>query len=93
MPLVLSLSALDPASIQTPTVDVCAHGECSVAICASSQYISGKSVTGKSDTYSQSIGECGALGIDALGNGSCKTSSEGWAPYRVQRGATSEMLV
>ena len=32
MPLVLSVSALLPASIQTPTVDVCAHGECSVAI-------------------------------------------------------------
>ena len=32
MPLVLSVSALDPASIQTPTVEVCAHGECSVAI-------------------------------------------------------------
>ena len=37
MPLVLSVSALDPASIQTPTVDVCAHGECSVAICNISQ--------------------------------------------------------
>ena len=34
MPLVLSVSARDPASIHTPTVDVCAHGECSVAICA-----------------------------------------------------------
>ena len=33
MPLVLSVSALLPASIQTPTVDVCAQGECSVAIC------------------------------------------------------------
>jgi hypothetical protein len=32
VPLVLSVSALEPASIQTPTVDVCAHGECSVAI-------------------------------------------------------------
>ena len=34
MPLVLSVSALEPASIQTPTVDVWAHGECSVAIYA-----------------------------------------------------------
>ena len=33
VPLVLSVSALEPASIQTPTVEVCAHGECSVAIC------------------------------------------------------------
>lgn len=33
VPLVLSVSARLPASIQTPTVDVCAHGECSVAIC------------------------------------------------------------
>ena len=32
VPLVLSVSALLPASIHTPTVDVCAHGECSVAI-------------------------------------------------------------
>ena len=34
VPLVLSVSARLPASIQTPTVDVWAHGECSVAICA-----------------------------------------------------------
>lgn len=33
VPLVLSVSALLPASIHTPTVDVCAQGECSVAIC------------------------------------------------------------
>ena len=33
VPFVLSVSARLPASIQTPTVDVCAHGECSVAIC------------------------------------------------------------
>lgn len=33
VPLVLSVSARLPASIQTPTVDVWAHGECSVAIC------------------------------------------------------------
>lgn len=33
MPLVFSVSALEPASIQMPTVEVCAHGECSVAIC------------------------------------------------------------
>jgi len=32
VPLVLSVSARLPASIHTPTVDVCAHGECSVAI-------------------------------------------------------------
>lgn len=32
MPLVLSVSAREPASIHTPTVEVCAHGECSVAI-------------------------------------------------------------
>lgn len=32
MPLVLSVSALLPASIHMPTVDVWAHGECSVAI-------------------------------------------------------------
>jgi hypothetical protein len=32
VPFVLSVSALLPASIQTPTVEVCAHGECSVAI-------------------------------------------------------------
>ena len=32
MPLVLSVSALEPASIHMPTVEVCAHGECSVAI-------------------------------------------------------------
>lgn len=32
VPLVLSVSARLPASIQTPTVDVWAHGECSVAI-------------------------------------------------------------
>ena len=37
VPLVLSVSALDPASIQTPTVEVCAHGECSVAICTLNQ--------------------------------------------------------
>jgi hypothetical protein len=34
VPFVLSVSARLPASIQTPTVDVWAHGECSVAICA-----------------------------------------------------------
>lgn len=34
VPLVLSVSAREPASIHTPTVDVWAHGECSVAICA-----------------------------------------------------------
>jgi hypothetical protein len=33
VPLVLSVSARLPASIHTPTVDVCAQGECSVAIC------------------------------------------------------------
>jgi len=33
VPLVLSVSARLPASIHTPTVDVWAHGECSVAIC------------------------------------------------------------
>lgn len=33
VPLVLSVSAREPASIHTPTVDVWAHGECSVAIC------------------------------------------------------------
>lgn len=32
VPFVLSVSALEPASIQTPTVDVWAQGECSVAI-------------------------------------------------------------
>jgi hypothetical protein len=31
VPLVSSVSAREPASIQTPTVDVCAKGECSVA--------------------------------------------------------------
>ena len=31
----MSVSARDPASIHTPTVDVWAHGECSVAIYAS----------------------------------------------------------
>ncbi len=31
VPLVSSVSALDPASIQTPTVEVCAQGEYSVA--------------------------------------------------------------
>ena len=45
MPLVLSVSALDPASIQTPTVEVCAQGECSVAIWRRhkfQQYLSGR---------------------------------------------------
>jgi hypothetical protein len=32
VPFVSSVSALDPASIHIPTVDVCAHGEYSVAI-------------------------------------------------------------
>lgn len=32
VPFVLSVSARDPASIHTPTVEVWAHGECSVAI-------------------------------------------------------------
>lgn len=36
MPFVLSVSARDPASIHTPTVEVCAQGECSVAIYRSS---------------------------------------------------------
>jgi hypothetical protein len=34
VPFVLSVSARLPASIHTPTVEVWAHGECSVAICA-----------------------------------------------------------
>jgi hypothetical protein len=34
VPFVLSVSARLPASIHTPTVDVWAQGECSVAICA-----------------------------------------------------------
>lgn len=34
VPLVSSVSALLPASIHTPTVDVWAQGECSVAIWA-----------------------------------------------------------
>ena len=34
VPLVLLVSAREPASIHTPTVDVWAHGECSVAIYA-----------------------------------------------------------
>lgn len=37
VPFVLSVSAREPASIQMPTVDVCAHGECSVAICMTHQ--------------------------------------------------------
>jgi hypothetical protein len=39
VPFVLSVSARDPASIQTPTVDVCAHGECSVAIYTRQQWL------------------------------------------------------
>lgn len=35
-PFVFSVSALLPASIHTPTVDVCAQGECWVAICGES---------------------------------------------------------
>lgn len=34
VPLVSSVSAREPASIHMPTVDVWAHGECSVATCA-----------------------------------------------------------
>lgn len=40
MPLVLSVSARLPASIHTPTVEVWAHGECSVAICRKNQLLS-----------------------------------------------------
>ena len=40
VPLVVSVSALLPASIHTPTVEVWAHDECSVAICGYNQLLS-----------------------------------------------------
>src|SRR5215468_4641269 len=40
VPLVVSVSARLPASIHTPTVEVWAHGECSVAICSHNQLLS-----------------------------------------------------
>ena len=73
MPLVLSVSALLPASIHTPTVDVCAHGECSVAIYAPLGLIQIE----PHNTYSKSVIKSGTFGIYGLVHGCCKAPRDG----------------
>jgi hypothetical protein len=76
VPLVLSVSAREPASIHTPTVDVCAHGECSVAIYLSSAdaLMAPSSVI----SYRQSIGQCGGFCLHAIFYDGCRESSPQW---------------
>jgi hypothetical protein len=75
VPLVLSVSARDPASIHTPTVDVCAHGECSVAICQLSEAIL---IAPAGFPYRQSIGQCGRLRLHAIFYDGRRESSPQW---------------
>ena len=75
MPLVLSVSALLPASIHTPTVEVWAKGECSVAICHTFSISIGRD-HGELRSYGEAIAEGCRLCVDTMVDGGCK-SSEG----------------
>lgn len=74
MPLVLSVSARLPASIQTPTVDVCAHGEWSVAIYLRVSQIQFDLIRGK---YREAIAESRALCFCAVANGGSEGPGDG----------------
>ena len=66
VPLVLSVSARDPASIQTPTVEVCAHGECSVAIYVAVSQLTPSEYVESLRAYGESVGQSCTLGLDAV---------------------------
>lgn len=83
MPLVSSVSAREPASIHTPTVEVCAKGECSVATCGirvSKTFLDGcrgqlASVDG---AHGQSIAKsCGLSLADGRGRGKASCQGSG----------------
>jgi len=76
VPLVSSVSARLPASIHTPTVDVWAHGECSVAICAHSGQLQASCLV-EVPAYRESIAECRRLGLCAVGYGRGQAAGQG----------------
>jgi len=82
VPLVSFVSAREPASIHMPTVDVCAHGECSVATCiAAGQHRAWRMRDGANwprgdDAHGQSVLQRRGLSL-ADGRGSREASSEG----------------
>lgn len=80
MPLVRSVSAREPASIQTPTVLVWAYGECSVAIYQTliSTHSSLCQYGSSMATYRKAIAQSGALGGTAAVDGGCETPDEAW---------------
>ena len=88
VPLVLSVSAREPASIHTPTVDVWAHGECSVAICEMSatwqSFLDGVE-------YRQAIGECCRFRPHAVVGHRGRETSLQWC-YSVESSAAAQSL-
>lgn len=86
VPLVLSVSAREPASIHTPTVEVCAYGECSVAICRiplMSVSISRFNTVNKTD--SEAIAQSGGLGCAGMADGSGQSAAGDVAVERTAR--------
>ena len=73
MPFVVSVSARLPASIQTPTVEVWAHGEWSVAICSIKSDPDAQQLL--DSTYCESIAKSGTLGGGSQIGGSSKSSA------------------
>jgi hypothetical protein len=88
VPFVLSVSARDPASIQTPTVDVCAHGEYSVAIYHMSAACA---VRLSSSPYRQAVGESGRFRLQAIFHDRSREASLQWCDC-VEGSATAESL-
>lgn len=88
MPLVLSVSARLPASIHTPTVDVWAHGECSVAIYRKCELVV---LLDSLAAYGKPIAQRGAFGFDLGVDRSCESSTQGL--YRSECCTTSQSLI
>lgn len=75
VPLVLSVSDREPASIHTPTVEVWAHGECSVAIYKA--LVTQRRMDWVFRMYRESVGEGGGLGGGRQCDGRSKASLHG----------------
>lgn len=88
VPFVLSVSAREPASIQTPTVEVCAHGECSVAIFFVSATTQPEAI---SKPYRQTIWKgCGLCLHAIFRHWSREPSSQSW--YNIGSSARAQSL-
>lgn len=88
VPFVLSVSARLPASIQTPTVDVCAHGECSVAICKTGEL---GTTRFQLIAYRKPIVQGGAFRLDLMVDGGRESSVSGLDG--AERCTTSKSLI